>query len=184
MGTAHQPEPVVLIAGLLASDRALLVRAAERLGGIFGPLEATSEPVPFAYTRYYADELGEHPWRQFLAFARLVDPGELATIKVRTNALEMEWAAGGRRLVNIDPGYISPSKLVLASTKNHWHRIYIGQGIYAEATLPFRHGAFQPQEWTYPDYRAPEHLAFFTAVRERYLQQLREGLSRATAPPG
>jgi hypothetical protein len=183
MGIARQPDPVKLIVGLLARERPLLDEAAERLAGAFGPVEERSAPVPFRHTDYYAAELGAEPWRQFLAFANLIDPGDLAAIKLRTNALEAAWAAEGRRAVNIDPGYISLSKLVLATTKNHWHRIYIGQGIYAEATLPFRHGAFQPQEWTYPDYRAPESLAFFTAIRARYRQQLRE-MPASTAPPG
>lgn len=174
MGTARQPDPVKLIAGLLGRDVDLLAQAEARLCQELGAVEAASEPVPFTHTHYYARELGEHPWRRFLAFASLVDPGELAAFKLGTNALELEWAVEGRRPVNVDPGYISLSKLVLASTKNHWHRIYIGQGIYAEATLPFRDGAFQPQEWTYPDYRTPEHLAFFAAVRARYHSQLRE----------
>ncbi len=174
MGTAQRPEPVKLIAGLLARELGLLEQAAERLQQAFGALEAVSRPVPFTYTRYYAQELGSHPWRQFLAFSVLIDPGDLAAVKLRTNELERTWAGDGLRPVNIDPGYISLSKLVLASTKNHWHRIYIGLGVYAEVTLPFRQGAFRPQEWTYPDYRAPEHLAFFTATRERYHRQLRQ----------
>lgn len=183
MGTARQPDPVKLIVGLLARERALLDDASERLAKSFGPLEARSHPVPFDHTDYYAAELGARPWRQFLAFVDLIDPAGLAEIKNQTNALETAWSIEGRRAVNIDPGYVSLSKLVLATTKNHWHRIYIGQGIYAEVTLPFRHGAFQPQEWTYPDYRTPESLAFFTAVRERYRRQLRQGLT-SIAPPG
>ena len=174
MGEARQPEPVKLIVGVLAHNTELLEQAAQRLAETFGPLDAQSQPTPFTQTRYYAQELGDAPWRQFLAFARLIDPGDLASIKVRTNALEREWAVEGRRRVNLDPGYISLSKLVLATTKNYWHRIYLGQGIYAEATLPFREGAFRPQEWTYPDYRTPEHLAFFTALRQRYHEQLRQ----------
>jgi hypothetical protein len=180
VGTAHKPEPVKLIAGLLSSRRELLAEGASRLAQEFGAVDEWSEPVLFGYTSYYRNELGEHPWRQFLAFANLIDPGTLAAIKARTNVLEQEWATDGRRPLNIDPGYVSLTKLVLATTKNYWHRIYIGQGIYAEATLPFRGGAFQPQEWTYPDYRAPEHLAFFTRVRERYRRQLRAGTERIT----
>lgn len=173
MGTIHQPEPVKLIVGVLACRRELLAEAAGRLGQEFGPIDRRSDPVPFTFTSYYQDELGEHPWRQFLTFANLIDPGQLAGIKVQTNALEEEWAIGGRRALNLDPGYIALGKLVLATTKNHWHRIYIGRGIYAEVTLPFRGGAFQPQEWTYPDYRTPEHLEFFASVREQCKSQLR-----------
>ena len=173
MGIVRQPEAAKLIVGLLARDQALLGQAAVRLAQAFGEVDAESRPVPFTHTAYYARELGESPWRQFLAFSRLIDPGDLAALKRQTNDMEQEWAQDGRRPLNLDPGYISLSKLVLASTKNHWHRIYLGRGIYAEATLPFRDGAFRPQEWTYPDYRTPEHLSFFTAVRDRYRRQLR-----------
>jgi hypothetical protein len=182
VGSARQPEPVRLIVGLLAADRDLLDQAALRLSQAFGPIDERSEPVPFDHTTYYARELGEHAWRQFLTFAELVDPGELARIKTQTNQMEQEFAAQGGRLVNLDPGYISLTKLVLASTKNHWHRIYLRQGIYAEVTLPYRNGAFRPQEWTYPDYRVPEHLRFFTAARERYRRQLRA--AGITSRPG
>lgn len=183
MGKARQPEPVKLIVGLLGQDLELLTIAGDRLRCVFGAIDRRSQPVLFSHTDYYAHELGPRPYRQFLTFARLIDPGDLASIKVQTNHLEQEWAPDGRRSVNLDPGYISLSKLVLATTKNHWHRVYLGQGIYAEVTLPFRNGAFEPQEWTYPDYRTPEHLAFFTAVRELYRQQLRGLPDASTARP-
>jgi hypothetical protein len=64
------------------------------------------------------------------------------------------------------------AKLVLATTKDRQHRLYLGQGIYAEVTLRFTGGRFVPWEWTYPDYRTPDYLAFFDAVRRRYRQQL------------
>ncbi len=173
MGKARPPEPVKLIVGLLLARSELLSMTTQRLNALFGPIEEQSPLVPFDYTSYYAGELGESPWRCFLAFERLIDPGALAGIKVQTNALETEWSVGGRRPVNLDPGYLSLTGLVLASTKSYWHRIYIDQGIYAEVTLPFHHGAFQPQEWTYPDYCAAEHLAFFSRLRRRYHAQLK-----------
>jgi hypothetical protein len=179
VGTARRPDPVRLIVGLLARDRELLSQAIRRLTEVYGPIAGASEAVPFTETDYYGDELGPSPWRQFVAFERLIDPGDLAAIKVQTNALEQEWAQGGPRPVNLDPGYVSLGKLVLATTKDHWHRVYLGQGIYAEVTLPYRRGRFEPQEWTYPDYRRPAHLSFFAEVRERYRRQLREESSRS-----
>jgi len=183
MGIARQPEPVKLLIGLLVSTPVLLAQAAKRLEAMFGAVDAASPAVPFEHTSYYQAELGDSPWRQFLVFRDLVDPGSLAEIKLTTNALEQEWATDGRRPVNVDPGYISLSKLVLASTKNHWHRIYIGHGFYAEATLPYIKGSFCPQQWTYPDYRTPEHLAFFSAARERYRLQLRSQTCRQPISP-
>ena len=70
------------------------------------------------------------------------------------------------RPLNLDPGYITPAKLVLASTKDHAHRIYLRDGIYAEVTLSFRGRKWQPLEWTYPDYRRDDYQRFFTECRE------------------
>ena len=66
--------------------------------------------------------------------------------------------------MNLDPGYITPAKLVLASTKDHAHRLYLADGIYAEVTLAFRGKQWQPLEWTYPDYRRADFQEFFTAA--------------------
>jgi hypothetical protein len=71
-----------------------------------------------------------------------------------------------QRPLNLDPGYITLAKLVLASTKDFAHRLYLGRGIYAEITLHFRSGAWQPTQWTYPDYRRPDFQRFFVECRE------------------
>nr|HID14469.1 DUF4416 family protein [Anaerolineae bacterium] len=62
-----------------------------------------------------------------------------------------------------------------ATTKDWQHRVYLGGGIYAEVTLRYRKGSFQPWEWTYPDYRSPEYIAIFNHIRQLYARQLREG---------
>ena len=63
--------------------------------------------------------------------------------------------------MNLDPGCLSAGKVVLATTKNQQHRIYLGSGIYAEVALRYRDGRWQPWEWTYPDYRSPEYAQVF-----------------------
>jgi hypothetical protein len=65
------------------------------------------------------------------------------------------------------------AKLVLASTKDHGHRVYLGQGIYAEVTLQYRGGRFQPWPWTYPDYASEEYCRLFGEIRALYHAQLR-----------
>jgi hypothetical protein len=165
---------VKLIVSLLAGDPALLDQAQAALERAFGPVDWQSEPLPFAHTDYYTPEHGPGLMRRLVTFRPLIDPGRLAAIKRETNALEQRWTDEGQRQVNLDPGYLSLSKLVLATTKDHGHRMYLGQGIYAEVTLRFQDGAFRAWPWTYPDYASPHYATLLAGVRERYKAQLRE----------
>ncbi len=174
MEKIEEPLPVKLIASMFTARGELLEEARVRLSQEFGPIDYESELLPFDHTTYYAAEFGENLKRRFVAFAELVHPERLAEIKLLTNALEMEWAAEGKRRINIDPGYVSHSKLVLATTKDHAHRIYLGQGIYAEVTLHFRDGTFRAWPWTYPDYASPPLIAIFNQIRSIYVKQLRK----------
>ena len=94
-------------------------------------------------------------------------------IKRTTNKIENGYLQDGKRQVNIDPGYISLERLVLATGKNYTHRIYLSKGIFADLTLIFHKGSFSPLQWTYEDYASPEIIAFFNDVRDRYKGQLR-----------
>jgi hypothetical protein len=175
MGTAHEPVPVKLVASLLSGSPGLLDKAGSALSRIYGPLDYQSALLPFEHTDYYTPEFGPGLQRRIVAFKRLVDPAGLPSIKHRTNELEWALAPGKLRAINIDPGYISLGKLVLASTKDHAHRLYLGQGVYAEVTLTYQRGRFRPWPWTYPDYAGEDYCAMFGELRQRYKEQLREG---------
>ncbi len=173
MGTIRLPEPAKLVVSILGGDVALLEEAEAALQEAFGPVDYRTDLLPFHHTAYYEPEMGPDLKRRIVAFQRLVDPGDLSAIKRKTNALEERWAVEGKRRVNLDPGYVDLGKLVLASTKNHAHRIYLGQGIYAEVTLQYRSGRFQPWPWTYPDYASEEYCRLFGEIRALYQAQLR-----------
>ena len=175
MGEPRPPEPVKLIAGLLVAAPALLDEVHAALASEFGAIDAASEPAPWLESTYYQREMGANLLRQYLSFAALVDPGSLAHLKRRTNALEQRWRAARGRRVNIDPGYLSATKLVLASTKDAAHRIFLADGIYAEATLRFIEGRWQPYVHSYRDYARAVALEFFSRVRARFLAQRRGG---------
>jgi len=169
---------------MFAGDISLLEEAGQILGTCFGPVDYRSVHIPFTFTTYYEPEFGRNLVRQFLAFERLVDPGRLAAIKVLTNELEERLGELGRRRVNLDPGYMSEAKLVLATTKNHSHRIYIGQGIYAEVTLSWRDRDWRAWPWTYPDYQSEAYLDVLRTIRGIYCEQIRVlGLKGRVTPP-
>ena len=177
MWELKKPKPVKLIIGILAADQQCLHAAIEAIGDKFGQTDFVSDIWPFDQTDYYKDQTGEHILRQFVSAERLIDPGSLAKIKHKTNKLEQKLATKLGlplpRPVNLDPGLIEPSKLVLVTTKNYSHRIYIGKKMYAEVTLIFDKGSWRPLPYTYPDYRQQCYFDFFAKVRTRLLEQLK-----------
>lgn len=143
----------------------------------WGPIGLTSATFAFEWTSYYADSMGDQIRKRFWAFDDLIDPETLPHIKHQTNALELEYARASHhdveRPLNLDPGYITQSKLILASTKDHAHRIYLSNEIYAELTLQYRAKQWQKLPWTYPDYQQAGYHAFFCQCRDYLRQRLR-----------
>lgn len=175
MGKVREPPPVKLIVSMFTGDETLLAVARGALVNRFGSVDYQSELLSFHHTEFYAREFGPGLLRQIVAFAELIRPEHLAEVKRKTNELELSWAVDGKRRVNLDPGYVSLGKLVLATTKDYSHRIYLGQGIYAEVTLKYEHGRFQPWPWTYPDYASARYLEIFGEIRQIYAEQLHQG---------
>ncbi|HEY2989297.1 MAG TPA: DUF4416 family protein [Candidatus Binatia bacterium] len=178
MGTAREPKPVKLFVALLAAEENFFPPVENDLGALFGPVESASRVFRWAVTNYYEREMGSGLFRRFLSFGPLIAPEALAEIKHQTRSIEDGYqraeGAGRRRRVNIDPGYLDAGKVVLASTKDAAHRIYLRAGIYAELTLLYYDGAFHPFGYTYPDYLWPETAEFLAALRSRYLEQLKQ----------
>lgn len=172
MGTVQKPQPAKLVLAMLAAEPALLTTACAKLGEHFSRVDYCSALIPFSHTHYYEAEFGPGLLRCFAAFERLIDPGALADIKTLTDALELEFAVQGRRRINLDPGYMTLAKYVLASTKNASHRIYLKQGIYAEVTCNYRERKWQPNPWTYRDYCSEAYLQVLGEVRKILVQQL------------
>jgi hypothetical protein len=127
------------------------------------------------FTDYYAREMGGRLYRAWWSLHQILPPERLADLKLAANELEQrDRGEDGSRGVNIDPGYLNESRLVLASCKDFSHRICLGRGVFAEVTLIYRADSFQPLEWTYGDYRSPEALRFFNSLKTGYRRQLKE----------
>lgn len=163
-----------LFVGLLASSQEALDKAQSELQSRYGPIDLRSAVFPFHYTTYYNEEMGASIIRQFASFHDLFCPARLRDVKRETISIEKTMSVAGKRTVNLDPGYVNLSTVVLATTKDASYRVYLGDGIFAQPTLSYRKGLFTPFEWTYPDYREEESLRFFGAVRETFKEQLRE----------
>ena len=150
---------------------------------LFGLLELESPVYGFDKTEYYRATMGPALRRRFVTFKKLADPAGLADWKLATNALEERFAreragaSGVARPVNLDAGYLTGAKLVLASTKDFAHRIYLKAGIFAEITLAFRNGDWLAHEYTFPDYRAPEYHGFLKQARDAHLRKTQDSIS-------
>ncbi|MBP1597612.1 MAG: hypothetical protein H6Q05_2989 [Acidobacteria bacterium] len=177
MGQTRSPLPVKLFVGTLTSLPDIMPRVEQLLVARFGPVDLRSDNYPFDLTHYYDDAMGSPITRSFLAFRNLIPADQLADVKEETNALEAELALEYRQVrrpINLDPGYLEESKIVLASTKNFYHRILLAGGIYGEVTLHFSGGAWQSFPWSFPDFRSGRYDEIFTRLRQVYRKQLKE----------
>ena len=174
MSLPQPPTPAKLIAGFFTKDKALAADIVKDLQDRLGPVDMISAWLNFDFTTYYEKEMGAPLSRRLVVFKTLVEQTELAAIKRMTNAVEQKYQRRGKRRVNIDPGYLLPERFVLATGKNFTHRIYIGQGIYADLTLIYQKGAFRVLPWTYPDYADGRLIDFLTLVRNKYMLDLKQ----------
>jgi hypothetical protein len=174
MGEITQPAPVLMLLAAFSRHPAALDWSRERATAAWGPVPLESPRFDFMETAYYEPTMGAGLQKCFFAFERLIDPATLVERKIETNAWESEYAKSEEhvepRPLNLDPGYLAPGKLVLASTKDHAHRIYLSRGIYAEVTLYYKDRRWQAREWTFPDYRREDYHEFFRACRD-YLRR-------------
>jgi hypothetical protein len=180
MGDPHLHAPVVLLLAVISRYQEALGWTIERATSAWGPIALQSPTFDFRETNYYEATMGPNLGKTFLAFERLADPADVGDWKFLTGDWEAEYARVGRhveaRPLNLDPGYITPAKLVLASTKDHAHRIYLGHGMYAEVTLYYKGGGWQFRDWTFPDYRRADYHAFFSEVRNFLRSASKPGL--------
>ncbi|HQH27703.1 MAG TPA: DUF4416 family protein, partial [Oligoflexia bacterium] len=176
MGRLANHLPVMPVTAIFSRHQDALNWAKEQAVMHWGPLALESSYLPFDNTRYYAHEMGADLLLQLVAFAQFIPPPELVTRKLTANSLEEACAATHsfpeKRPVNIDPGYLTLGKFVLATTKDAAHRLYLGQGIFAEVTLHYAHGAWQHFPWTYPNYQQEAYQSFLLDCRRYYREHL------------
>ena len=169
----HFPLPVKFICGFIYTTEEIYQNTKRYLEKRFGPTDFESERIDFNSTEYYYPEMGKPLSRRFLSFKKLRKPDQFVTIKLDCIKLEKKFALNLQRKINIDPGYINEAKLILTTTKDFAHRIYLGKGIYAEVTLTFIKDHFSETATTFPDYRTQKYKEIFFNIRKIYRQQIR-----------
>ncbi len=169
-------EPVKWVAGLIVAPGFDPGELAEPLVRIIGPAERRFGPYPFTSTDYYLPEMGRELERYWLSFAGPGDACDLPRIKRACMQLEdslrRSAEEGGGRRVNIDPGYLTAAKFVLATHKNFSHRLAVGQGIFAELTLGFSRQGLVCHPWTYPDFRSGAYDEALLTIRTDFMDNV------------
>ena len=171
MSVRSEPRPARLVVSAIYRDERRFAEAVPRVEAAVGPVRAVGERLPFDRTDYYRGEMGSPLFRRFLAARRAVPRDTLAAIKVAMESIESELSEGGRRTVNLDPGMLTPESFILATGKNFTHRVYLGEGVFADLTLVYRGGGFHPLPWTYPDYASEGVRSLLRELRREHMER-------------
>ena len=166
-----------LICGIIASKKDVFRKVEERLVELYGTLDLDSPVFEFVFTDYYEKQMGKNLKRKFLSFGNLISPEDLSGIKIRTNALEEEIKEefeASQRIVNLDPGYMTASALIMATAKDFAHRIPLQNGIYAHLEFLFGKNDVRTLSWTYPDFKTESYQKYFLEARRIYLSQIQK----------
>jgi hypothetical protein len=173
MGHITEFKKVKLFCGLIFRETAVAEKAKVILGEHFSSIDSQSALIPFEFTDYYQAEMGAPLFRQFVSFGELLPPEKLPAIKIFTNRLEKQSAKAGKRAINLDPGYISDANVIIATSKNHYHRVPLKRGIYAHLEYVLKNKQISFLPWTYPDFQTAAYLDFFRQLYILFRQNSR-----------
>ncbi|MBZ4643543.1 MAG: hypothetical protein JG767_1152 [Deferribacteraceae bacterium] len=163
-GGVRKPLEVVLFCAVLYNAKEIKTPD-EIIEKNFGKISAKSDIFPFSHTSYYVPEMGEHLYKYFVGFDCFFIPDKIVEFKLKAVEIEDSMLKDGKRVINIDPGYVALEKVVAASTKNFTHRIYIANSIYGDVQLMRKSNSYEKLPWTFYDYTLEPVLKFFEEMR-------------------
>jgi len=172
VGVEKEFTKVKLFFGFIYKDDSIYQITKNGLSEIYSPIELESDMFNFDFTTYYNREMGSPLFRRFVAFKELIPPERLPDIKLLANKIEVETSEQGNRIINLDPGYLSEANVIIATTKNYYHRIPLQKGIYAHMEYVLKGKNLCLMEWTYPDFKSPGYREFFKKLRQVYKSDL------------
>ncbi|MEI6079843.1 MAG: DUF4416 family protein [bacterium] len=173
MSSPRTEHPAFLFTAVLFSPQADIKKVLNELKEKIGEFLTTSKDIAFVWSDYYEPEMGKDLKRVFVVYKEVIQRDEIVRIKRLTDEMEKEYLCNGKRTVNIDPGLLCLENIILATNKPFFHRIYLTNGVYAEVTLFYKHGSFNPVEyWSYPEYRSTPVLDFFNKARNVLAEKL------------
>jgi hypothetical protein len=139
----------------------------------FGKLDYRGALIPFEGDTYYGPEMGSSLWRGWLGFRGIVDPAALPQWKHAARRLEGTFSREGKRVFNLDIGYMDADKVVLASFKRGPCKLYLGEDVWADMILGYSRGAFTPTPWAFADFRDGRYDKSLGVIREKLKAEMR-----------
>ena len=151
-----------LFCGIMYADPSIYQKALGVLTKDFGSLEIEGKEFDFDFTNYYEQEFGKNLKKRFVVFGN-IDREELPKRKKKTIEIENSLKKSGKRTINIDPGYVTKNNVVVATTKELPHRVYLGEGIFADLQLILKKSGAVVLNTTFADYK--KNSDFFVKLR-------------------
>ncbi|MCX8030389.1 MAG: DUF4416 family protein [Thermodesulfovibrionales bacterium] len=163
-----KPQKALLFIGILYTKEDFYLEALKHIRFYFDDIAMITPSMIWDFSNYYKEELGDNILRRFIFLKNLIDQDSIVDIKIITNEIEKILSINNKRQVNLDPGYLTLAKIVLASTKDYSHRIYLKNGIFAEVTLIYKNKSFISHLNTYKDYQDTRYINIFNSARNLY----------------
>lgn len=174
MSVLKDPQLVKLFFSIFSNDVELIEDNIKKLENLYGLIDMSTGYIPFDKTDYYEKEFGKDLVRKIVFFETLISPEEIVEVKLKAISLEEKYTIDGKRRINIDPGYLALSRVILTTGKDYTHRIYLNKGVYADLTYIYKKGeGYISLPWTYPDYSTKEFKNIFIKAREILRSQLK-----------
>ncbi len=165
----QEPSQGRLLVYIVHSSLDALADALSALEKRFGLVQFETLELPDNKDEFYREEMGENLQRRFFSFERTIGRDAMTNVKSVCHKIESQFADRVDdycfRTVNIDPGILTPSNIVMASHREYNHRVYLEDGVYAELALVWSKGRYVRLPWTNPDFCHGEAIEFFQRVR-------------------
>jgi len=167
-----QPSKAKFFIGIIYKDNSVYKKTLNELKKQFGEIETESFEYDFdEFTKYYENEMGKNLKKKFIVFKTLIPRQKITEIKLLTNSIEDKYSKNNKRLINLDPGYLTEFNLILPSAKERPHKIYLKKGIFADPIYIFRKSSCITFQHTFPDFRTEKIQNFFLKIRKNYLKE-------------
>lgn len=174
---SSQNQSALLFQAITVNNLSLLTQIESLLESYYGPIKQKTQVFRFdKLSQYYKKEMGETLYKCFYVFEKPVSLEKFYRYKIESQSIEKMFSLKGKRNANIDPGSLTLYQLSLLTTKAFSHRTYLSEGIYAEVTLIAKADKYCDLPWTYPDYKTPEALDYFSQAKKYLKKHLKSSI--------